>query len=482
MRRGDGKRSRSRRRPVTIDRLPDVRIAGPVAGAPSLISTFFDLSEAGFRTEEFFVDGTASRYALLGEAGDDGRWDAEPAGTAQFRTRMVVYRPEDPARFNGTVLVEWLNVSSGADVPAVWLTTHRYLLRAGFAWVGISAQRAGVEGDGGILSEGEGWRPSLPSLKSAEPARYETLAHPGDDYSFDVFTQAGRAVRDGILGPLTADRVLAVGQSQSASFLVTYLNAVAPLAGCFDGYLLHGRPGNPASLSGWDGRTRAGRVRVREDTASPVLILQSETDVVGVLAAVGSRQPDTGGLRLWEIAGAAHADTYTIGVAFQDSGRLTPAELAKLLTPNAEPFGVPFPAVINGGPQQHYVAQAAIAALDRWVRDGTAPPRAPRLRTSPDEPMTLDVDDLGIALGGVRTPWVDVPAAVLSGLGQNPGDASALFGSTRPLDPATLAARYPGGRDDYLAAFARATAEAVGSGFLLPEDQDEILGLAAAGN
>jgi hypothetical protein len=458
-----------------------VRPTEAVAGRVSLLSTVFDLSEVGYRAEEYFVDGSATRYALRGEGGDDGRWDAEPAGTAPFRTRLVVYRPEEPARFNGTALVEWLNVSSGADVPAVWLTAHRHLLRAGFAWVGVSAQHAGVDGDGGVLSEGAGWRPRLPSLKSGDPRRYASLAHPGDDYAFDIFTQAGQLLPDGLLGPLTADRVLAVGQSQSASFLVTYVNAVAPLRGTYDGYLIHGRPGTPAALSGGDGRVRAGRVRIRPDTSAPVLIVQSETDVVGVLAALGSRQPDTDRLRLWEIAGAAHADTYTINAAFRDSGRLTPAELARLLEPSAEPFGVRFPAPINGGPQQHYVVQAAIGALDRWVRHGIPPQTAPRLVTSPDEPATLRVDDLGIALGGVRTPWVDVPVTVLSGLGQNQSDASALFGSTRRLDPATLAAHYPGGRADYLAAFTRATEEAIDARFLLAEDRDEILALAALG-
>ena len=38
-----------------------------------------------------------------------------PAELADYRTRILVYRPADAARFNGTVVVEWLNVSGGLD-------------------------------------------------------------------------------------------------------------------------------------------------------------------------------------------------------------------------------------------------------------------------------------------------------------------------------------------------------------------------------
>ena len=81
----------------------------------------------------------------------------------------------------------------------------------------------------------------------------------------------------------------------------------------------------------------------------------------------------------------------------------------------------------------HFVLQCAFDALDRWVRDGSAPPSAARLDADGDGRLVRD--ELGIACGGVRTPWVDAPTAVLSGLGQ-PGDMTELFGTTRPLDDA----------------------------------------------
>jgi len=100
----------------------------------------------GYVAEEFFVSGTATSYTPAAELGPDGRWDVTPSGTADYTTRVVVLTPADRARFNGTVLVEWLNVSGGIDAPAVWMMAHREILRAGYAHVAISAQKVGVDG------------------------------------------------------------------------------------------------------------------------------------------------------------------------------------------------------------------------------------------------------------------------------------------------------------------------------------------------
>ena len=101
----------------------------------------------------------------------------------------------------------------------------------------------------------------LPALKESDPGRYGALHHPGDAFSFDIFSQAARAVRaGGVLGPLPVECLLATGQSQSAIHLVSYVNAVAPTvppeAAC-DGYLIGSRTGFAAPLTGWDGRIRA---------------------------------------------------------------------------------------------------------------------------------------------------------------------------------------------------------------------------------
>ena len=470
------------------------RLTGPVEGQPGIIMAGFDLGQVGYTLEEFFLESAATCFEPAGPARADGYWPVNPAGQAPFATRLVVCRPSDPGAFTGTVILEWLNVSAGFDAPAHWMLTHRQVVRAGWAWVGVSAQRAGLEG--GSIFQTAGEEPDdtsrramvLPALKESDPVRYGALHHPGDAFCFDIFSQAARAVRDGgVLGPLSAEYLLAAGQSQSAIHLVTYVNAVAPTvpsAVACDGYLIGSRTGFAAPLTGWGGRIRGegpDGARIRTDGRAPVLTVQTESDVTGVLAGVTARQPDSSRFRWWEIAGAAHADTYLLGAAFSDSGELPPAELARLMAPTAEPMGIPCPVPVNSGPQHHYVAQAAIAHLDRWARGGPPAPSSPRLETDPDDPMRLVTDDAGIACGGIRTGWVDVPVAALSGL-TPPGaiGIGILLGSTSVFDAAELARRYPAGPGEYAAAFREATTRAAAAGFVLEQDVEEMVAVATA--
>ena len=132
---------------------------------------------------------------------------------------------------------------------------------------------------------------------------------------------------------------------------------------------------------------------------------------------------------------------------------------------------------VNEGPQ-HFVVQAALVALNRWVAHGVAPPTAPPLQLAETSPALIARDALGNALGGVRTPAVDVPVAALSG-DARPGASRicALFGSTEYFDPSTLVEQY-GDRDGYLAAYERSLDETIGAGFLLGSDRAQLLALA----
>ncbi|HZB72875.1 MAG TPA: alpha/beta hydrolase domain-containing protein, partial [Acidimicrobiales bacterium] len=65
--------------------------------------------------EERMAAGTAASYRADGDLPEDGRFELAEAGSAEYRTRIVVRRPERPEDFNGTVVVEWLNVSGGLD-------------------------------------------------------------------------------------------------------------------------------------------------------------------------------------------------------------------------------------------------------------------------------------------------------------------------------------------------------------------------------
>jgi len=464
----------------------DARLEGPISGNPFLLVGAQNLDTAGYVREEWFLASTACAYTLHGERSQDGAWQAARGARAAFKTRIVVFRPNDPRGFSGTVVVEWLNVSGGVDAAPDWLFLHRHLMREGAAWVGVSAQKAGIDG-GGLV-------PGIP-LKRADGERYGSLEHPGDAFAFDIYSEVGRLLRRGGSGPLgrlEPRRLIAIGESQSAGFLVSYVNAVDPIERCFDAFLIHGRPGAAADLDGGylraprDGDLRnVGAVmqvghRIREDVRVPVLTFQSETDVV-TLGGGRARQPDFERFRLWELAGAAHFDTYGLVASQIDQEGVAIEALAFHLAPTDKPMGMPAKEPVNSGPQQHYVLNAALQHLDRWLRDGSPPPEAPRLEATDAMATKLVRDELGIVRGGIRTPWVDAPSAVLSGDSPGGDGFTFLFGRTKALDEATLGRLYPGGAEEHLRRFEAATAAAVAAGFLLEADADEIRALARHG-
>src|SRR3954454_1969690 len=83
-----------------------VHVTGPVSGGHGIaLQHAVDLNAQHYTEEEFFVDGAATSYAPAGGLAADGRWTIKSGATAPFRTRIVVRRPQDPARFSGVVLV-----------------------------------------------------------------------------------------------------------------------------------------------------------------------------------------------------------------------------------------------------------------------------------------------------------------------------------------------------------------------------------------
>ncbi len=462
-------------------------MTGPVVshapGQPKLLLGSYDITSLGYSDDEYFVSGSASAYAPVAELGSDGRWDAAPSTAADYTTRMVVLKPADSAKFNGTVVVEWLNVSGGIDAPAIWFMAHRELVREGYAYVAVSAQQVGIEGGASLGFD--------MSLKKQDPERYWHLSHPEDAYSYDIFTQVGRLIRaatgSGVLGGLKPEYVVAVGESQSAMFLTTYVNAVDPLVKVYDGFLIHSRFGPAAPLDGKSIFTAPDEsapeaVKFRPDLRVPLLTVLTETDVVGGVRPGYhlARQPDTERLRAWEIPGTAHADNYTIHVARIDTGFAPLEELVAGYAPTDSLMGQQLPHYINFAQQHHYVLQAAIARLHDWVRTGVAPPAASPMELGDDDSPRLALDENGLVKGGVRTPWVDVPIARTSGVGTGESPLSHLFGSGEPFDAATVARLYPGGVTEYLERFTASLDRAIRSGFLLPADRAEILELAAA--
>ena len=434
------------------------------------------LQPAGYVEREFLLEGTAQSYVKRGEWGSDGIWDAAAGDTAPYVVRLLVRYPREPARFNGVVFVEWFNVSGQTEGDPNFSLLHTELLRDGYAYVGVGAQAAGIYGAGG--------------LKNVNPERYTAVSHPGDSYSYDIFTQAGRAIRapqdTAPLGELTSAirHLIADGESQSASRMVTYVNAVHPLARVYDGFFIHSRSGGSASLA-QDAENRPtmptpAPARIRGDLDAPVFTIEAEGDVPRFMAA---RQPDTDLIRTWELAGTAHADRYLL-----TGGGI--GRLAFTCDDPAPELSVP----INDGPMT-YPMRAALRHLKQWMAGGPPPPSGPPLAVDGGE-LRRD-PDTGIVAGGVRTPHVDVPVRTLNGVRAPAGGPGfcRLVGRTDewngdadpwdggPADPSptpepVLSRLYPT-RDAYLERFDDALAKGIRDGFLLREDADAMKAEAA---
>jgi hypothetical protein len=442
----------------------------------------------GYVLEELLVGGSATRFDPV-DTPEDGRWTVEPAGEADYRTRVVVRRPSDPAAFSGTVLVEWFNVSAIEAAPD-WGYLSEEITREGHAYVGVSVQSQGVEGGDPLLSvevdEAEaaeaGVDTSKSGLRNVDPDRYGTLTHPGDAYAFDIFNQVGRLVGEdpaAVLGDLEPEHVIAMGESQSAMFLTTFVNAIHPLDPVFDGFLIHSRGATVPPMDGDYRRSREAAVSgsgdgippavlVRTDLDVPVLVFETETDLT-YLGYSRARQPDTDRIRTWEVAGTSHADAQTLRAVI--GGPRDPG-IGSILGCGS----------INTGPHKE-VLQAALHHLVAWVAGGPPPPEAPRIQLTDGDEPDIARDELGNALGGIRNPLVDVPVAGLSGDpvtdGSEGGSICTLFGSTTPFDSAALLQLH-GSADDYVERFEASAADAVDAGFLLPADAEALIAEAEA--
>ncbi len=432
---------------------------GRVFGRPSC-----DLSARGYREDEFFLNGTAARYRPR-EGTDlarDGRWKVERAGTATYKTRFVVYRPVDPKAFNGTVLVSWNNVSAGFDGYNVDSTE---ILESGFGYVAVTTQRAGVHG--------MGEHPM--GLVTWDPERYGSLSIPSDDYSYDIFTQAAEAVAAerprGPVDPLdglAVRHLVAIGASQSAGRLASYINAAQPVERVFDAFLptLYFGAAAPLEVGEYVFNPAAGEQRpslpgvpclIRDDLEAAVLIVNSEVEAI---ACYGVRQPDTDRFRYWEVAGTAHVSAQSMRARAQSIKTDVGVEGRGDLTGINE---VPINPVV----------EAAYRWIRRWVDSDSPPPVQPRIEFAA-APAQVVRDEHGLARGGIRLPQVDVPLATNSAVPAPDSPLGFLGGSCIPFPPEKVSVLYRN-VDAYLAQFEQAARAAEKSGVLLSRDVEPLV-------
>jgi hypothetical protein len=430
--------------PLTIGR------GGPFGGPVAE-----ELAQHGYVLEEFIASGVARTFDLVSgaEARRDGRWETQAGSSAEYVTRFMVVRPADPERFNGVVLVDWMNVTAGVDLGS---PSGREVWR-GYAWVGVTCQQVAFTGRGG-----------LPGLPAWDPERYGSLKHPGDPYSYDIFGQVARALRSGPLpekvdplGGLRPTALIAAGGSQSAARLASYINGAHQHQQIFDAFFptVHwgvAMPPDESTPTITATGDIVGNFQIRDDQNVPIFVVNSETEVWSTFPV---RQHDTDSFRWWEVAGGCH------------TGGATESLMEVLIRD-----GVALPGFLSGGDgtanslDWSFVKDAALRHLVRWMNDGVAPPVFPLIEMDYGDPLTsVQRDELGLALGGVRLPEIDVPVAVQQGVNTTPNMLAKLTGERRVLPDDVLAKRYVDFAA-YEAAYAEAASRLLDAGGVLEED------------
>ena len=403
-----------------------------------------DLRKHGYAEREFYATGRANRYqgAVAGARTDaqviDGGWD--------YKTRVLVRWPKHQ-QFNGTLVVEWFNVTAGQDIDFAWAESHEYLLRQGYAVAAVSAQRIGVE-----------------RLKTWSPERYGTLTvaadnvapdggvlDPTDDpLSWDVMAQVSAALkansgRNQPLPGLHVRRVIALGESQSAVRLSTYYNTIHPRHRFFDGFVYLDRAG-----------------QLRDDLRTPAVSVNSEAL---------SYFPVTSGseyVRVWDVAGASHASLwgarYVDAMVLRDqslpgpSGPISFTRTIELMNCGLLPL---FSTVDSG-----LVLNAAIDSVNRWVTTGRRAPATAQFERGADGELVRDAE--GRVAGGVHLSHYDVPTDVI--VARNTGSVFCqLSGHHKPYTSAELKSRY-GTHRNYVAQVLASSSATADAGYLLPYD------------
>jgi hypothetical protein len=370
------------------------KVTGPIPvtdiSRPLMASYSLDLASLGYIEEEYFISGKANIYnwdafVLFYQ------WDANSkleiiTPDFPYTIRILVRRPIKAKKFSGNIILEGIHTFFGG-IDIVWGKCHDYIISHGDAWVGISQPAA------------------LSTLKTFDPVRYGPIFGTHDGLIWDIISQVGALLKSkSKANPLYGYKVeylYATGYSQTCALIITYINAMHEVTTVnenkpiYDGYLPFAAGVRPTT-----------KRNLIKQCNVPIIQVQTQSEILSTFV---TRRPDGdeygNRYRRYEIPAATHnyTEPFAYGLPLEDSNRLNVTRIVN------KPTG---PFILNDFPL-HYFLNGAIANLDLWVRSGTPPPKAEwvAVKNGDTSKAAVIMDDFGNAIGGVRTPYVDVPVA-----------------------------------------------------------------------
>ena len=444
--------------PVTADSYPFL--------AANKVLQPLDLQKAGYVEEEFIISGTANVY----DWAPDGSLTVKTPN-APYSTRILVRRPADRARFSGHAIVELLNPARRFDWAMMSGYSRDSLIEHGDAWVGVTMP--------GSVDALRKFNPArYPSLAFANPDPTETCAAGRGNASatseqeeglrWDMMTQVGIALKS----PTGLNARYIYMTSQGADVL-TYAAAIQTHATrengkpVYDGFLVK-TPGTVGKIRRCAPAIPKGDARQTvKNVGVPVIEVVAQGEIGADYQRPDSDQANDR-FRIYEVAGAAHIDKW----AYRELPTMQDQQTA-MGTPGqgtpAWPFNVKCEPEITlqEHPLLKYIFDGAFVNLEQWAEKGIAPPKAER----------ISMKD-GVATGGVRNPYVDVPAASYATTTPGPGTCREL-GSTTPFDSARVETLY-GNHKNYEAKVAQSVDGMVKERWITESDARKIKAEAAA--
>lgn len=434
-------------------------VTGPLADTAARGVLVWDVAGLGYVAEEYFLSGHADVYrpVSMADAPDVASRDndkdlgarefsREVLEAAQpFTTRLIVYRPRNPRRFSGTVILETLHPNGGGSSLA-WRSLNAFFAEHGDMYVGVQHPL------------------TFAGLKAADPLRYAALAAVDPTQLWGMLTQAGALLKGGrpaALRPYAVHRLLMTGYSYTGVATATFANyhhATARLDGrnIFDGYV-----------------PMADAQYVRPLDV-PVMRINTQSDYNG-FGGLGNRRPDDARYRHYEIAGASHV------VAPPPAGAAIAPAAGRIPTPPGQPrfseqeCRASFPAGSRPNDYPLDLVQAALFDnMYQWLESGRPPPPSALMDTQADGSTRLD--RWGNAEGGVRYPQVAVPVAAY-GVGAN--GPCLLFGYAAPFTADQCRELY-GTHDNYVDQVRAATGTLTAARLLLPSGAARLVAGARA--
>jgi hypothetical protein len=435
----------------------------PLSSAKSPGTEYSDLDAAGYIEEEYYLFGRAPAITAAGES----------LLQAPYITRILVRKPQDPVRFNGTVIIE--PFSWFGERAAGWILTREYLLREGYAYVGYTLNINRPAQDPKLLPEDEklyGNIVNFEFMRRFDYARYAPLSAYYDPAKFlrgdfpDPFVPQSQGI--GAQLALLLKSNSANSPLRPLPVARVYVNSWAVTAQVWMDYLDQGRhqqwrmpDGRPLIDAYMTGRMAYGEVggdvvrvprKMPDDVPFVTIYTQSELmhDAMENIAL----PPDTDQpqLRYYEVTGTPHLRLADLGTEHVE---ILPKQ-AKPDDPRCnhlydEPAEMIFSALLDG--------------MDVWVREGKPMPKSPRV-TREGAGVARDPRD-GNMIGGIRPPWIKVPVAVY--WTEQESHCGTVYDTKVPYSRARLKKLYDN-YANYARQFEAAKAAAVSERYLLPED------------